>query len=164
MKNIGALRVVSAGKELATSGTRFDSGLGERNVRDSVYYHPTLNPTGRPPPGKPQKYKAASTIRAEEEAEAEDAAEEEEEDDGWGVIGEPRAGSGAEASVSGDLWVHGVGPPPQGPPPPLPPPPGAPPGGTPKGAQASKVYKKNFRPTAKAAVMLIIIIIIIIQS
>ncbi|PRW20667.1 basic proline-rich -like [Chlorella sorokiniana] len=26
---------------------------------DSVYYHPTLNPMGIPPPGKPQKYKTS---------------------------------------------------------------------------------------------------------
>ena len=30
----------------------------ERKPEDSVYWHPTLNPTGRPPPGKPQKWKA----------------------------------------------------------------------------------------------------------
>ena len=61
VKNIGALRAPSSGLELATTAAaRADSGLGERRVQDSVYYHPTLNPTGKAPPGKPQKYKAAS--------------------------------------------------------------------------------------------------------
>ena len=129
VKNIGALRAPSSGMELATTAAaRADSGLGERRVQDSVYYHPTLNPTGKAPPGKPQKYKAASQIRAEAE-DAERAGEDEDgEDDGWGVVGEPRAGSGAEASASPgtlDVWIDGVGPPPLGPPPPLPPPPGA---------------------------------------
>ncbi|KAA8542365.1 hypothetical protein F0562_023499 [Nyssa sinensis] len=26
---------------------------------DSVYYHPTLNPTGAPPPGKPPMFKSS---------------------------------------------------------------------------------------------------------
>lgn len=30
------------------------------NPEDSVYYHPTLNPTGAPPPGKPPMYKSAT--------------------------------------------------------------------------------------------------------
>lgn len=29
----------------------------ERKPEDSVYWHPTLNPSGKPPPGKPQKWK-----------------------------------------------------------------------------------------------------------
>ncbi|KAJ8620721.1 hypothetical protein MRB53_029250 [Persea americana] len=29
------------------------------NPEDSVYYHPTLNPTGAPPPGKPPMYKSS---------------------------------------------------------------------------------------------------------
>lgn len=28
-------------------------------MQDSVYYHPTLNPTGAPPPGKPPMYKSS---------------------------------------------------------------------------------------------------------
>lgn len=28
-------------------------------LQDSVYYHPTLNPTGAPPPGKPPMYKSS---------------------------------------------------------------------------------------------------------
>lgn len=60
VKNLGALRVRGSGTEIVTAGARVDSGLGERRPQDSVYYHPTLNPTGRPPPGKPQKYKATA--------------------------------------------------------------------------------------------------------
>ena len=39
-------------------GVTYDDYVGDaaRDVRDSVYYHPTLNPLGKPPPGKPQKY------------------------------------------------------------------------------------------------------------
>ena len=131
VKNIGALRAQSSGLELATTAAaRADSGLGERRAQDSVYYHPTLNPTGKPPPGKPQKYKAASQIRAETEDAAAAAADEDDEDDGWGVVGEPRIGSGAETSASAgglEVWIDGVGPPPRDPPPPLAPPPGPPP-------------------------------------
>jgi hypothetical protein len=28
-------------------------------LQDSVYYHPTLNPSGAPPPGKPPMYKSS---------------------------------------------------------------------------------------------------------
>lgn len=28
-------------------------------LQDSVYYHPTLNPTGAPPPGKPPMFKSS---------------------------------------------------------------------------------------------------------
>lgn len=28
-------------------------------IQDSVYYHPTLNPTGAPPPGKPPMFKSS---------------------------------------------------------------------------------------------------------
>ncbi len=31
---------------------------------DSVYYHPQLNPTGVPPPGKPARYRSAPQIEA----------------------------------------------------------------------------------------------------
>ena len=36
----------------------YDDYVGDaaRDAKDSVYYHPTLNPLGKPPPGKPQKY------------------------------------------------------------------------------------------------------------
>ena len=86
VKTIGALR--ARGTEIVAAGTaRVDSGLGERRPQDSVYYHPTLNPTGRPPPGKPQKYKSAADAGEADEA-AED--EDEDEDDGWGIIGQPR--------------------------------------------------------------------------
>ena len=34
-------------------------GVLERAPEDSVYYHPTLNPSGVPPPGKPQRYKTS---------------------------------------------------------------------------------------------------------
>lgn len=67
----------------------------ERKPEDSVYWHPTLNPTGRPPPGKPQKWKAGVGAEAREgdagvralpagtsgRAEAETRVEESDEDD-----------------------------------------------------------------------------------
>ena len=36
-------------------------GVLSRAPEDSVYFHPTLNPSGVPPPGKPQRYK--TTVR-----------------------------------------------------------------------------------------------------
>ena len=32
-------------------------GVPEQRPENSVYYHPTLNPSGVPPPGKPQRYR-----------------------------------------------------------------------------------------------------------
>lgn len=60
---------------------------------DSVYFHPTLNPTGAPPPGKPPMYKSSI-----------------------GMAGAPLPGEDAE--TSGDLEAEGAIPIP--PPPPLP--------------------------------------------
>ena len=34
-------------------------GTGVRRPEDSVYYHPTINPQGVPPAGKPQRYKTS---------------------------------------------------------------------------------------------------------
>ena len=34
-------------------------GVLSRAPEDSVYFHPTLNPSGVPPPGKPQRYKTS---------------------------------------------------------------------------------------------------------
>lgn len=34
-------------------------GTGIRRPEDSVYYHPTLNPLGAPPAGKPQRYRTS---------------------------------------------------------------------------------------------------------
>lgn len=34
-------------------------GTGIRRAEDSVYYHPTINPLGLPPAGKPQRYKTS---------------------------------------------------------------------------------------------------------
>ncbi|KAL4854138.1 hypothetical protein ACK3TF_005128 [Chlorella vulgaris] len=75
---------------------------------DSVYFHPTLNPMGIPPPGKPQKYKTASAI-------------------------DPSAGLPLPVPKQPPL-PSGLPPPPPRPPrlpegtAPLPPPPGPPPG------------------------------------
>ena len=120
VKNLGALRVRGSGTEIVAAGARVDSGLGERRPQDSVYYHPTLNPTGRPPPGKPQKYKA--TAGAYDDDDDDVAEEDEDEDDGWGIPGEPRVAPAANAEDTGIL------PPPPGPPPSIAPPPGPPPG------------------------------------
>lgn len=46
-------------KEAATVPTfnnEYGHGVPEQRPENSVYYHPTLNPTGTPPPGKPQRY------------------------------------------------------------------------------------------------------------
>ncbi len=34
-------------------------GTGIRRPEDSVYYHPTINPSGVPPAGKPQRYRTS---------------------------------------------------------------------------------------------------------
>lgn len=33
-----------------------------------MYYHPTLNPSGTPPPGKPQRYKTTAMLEAAQSA------------------------------------------------------------------------------------------------
>lgn len=35
----------------------YGHGVPEQRPENSVYYHPTLNPSGIPPPGKPQRYR-----------------------------------------------------------------------------------------------------------
>lgn len=40
-------------------------GTGVRRPEDSVYFHPTINPLGLPPPGKPQRYRT-STLAIED--------------------------------------------------------------------------------------------------
>ncbi len=35
----------------------YGHGVPEQRPENSVYYHPTLNPQGIPPPGKPQRYR-----------------------------------------------------------------------------------------------------------
>jgi mRNA biogenesis factor len=37
-------------------------GVPERRPEESVYYHPTLNPQGLPPPGKAQRYKTMLSL------------------------------------------------------------------------------------------------------
>ena len=51
--NNGGVKRSSNGNKIA-----YDDYVGDaaRDAKDSVYYHPTLNPLGKPPPGKPQKY------------------------------------------------------------------------------------------------------------
>ena len=39
-------------------------GVPEQRPENSVYYHPTLNPSGTPPPGKPQRYRTAPALPA----------------------------------------------------------------------------------------------------
>lgn len=39
--------------------TEEDERANQLKPEDSVYYHPTLNPTGAPPPGKPPMYKSS---------------------------------------------------------------------------------------------------------
>jgi len=43
-------------------------GVPEQQPGDSVYYHPTLNPSGTPPPGKPQRYKTTAMLEAAQSA------------------------------------------------------------------------------------------------
>ena len=35
----------------------YGHGVPEQRAENSVYYHPTLNPSGVPPPGKAQRYR-----------------------------------------------------------------------------------------------------------
>ena len=92
VKTFGALQ--KTGLELVSTG-RGGAGLGERRPQDSVYYHPTLNPTGRPPPGKPQKYKAVADCDEEKKDgdEEDDDEEEIDEEFGFGGFGLPLAGT-----------------------------------------------------------------------
>ena len=104
VKGIGALK----GLEVVVAGSTGSRGLGLGTFRpqDSVYYHPTLNPTGRPPAGKPQKYKAASEYHDEEEAGADEEDEYEYQELDLVVQGEgpllppPGAGEAAEEGSS----------------------------------------------------------------
>ena len=153
VKNIGALRAPSSGwSSRTTAAARADSGLGERRVQDSVYYHPTLNP-GKAPPGKPQKYKAASQIRAEaEDAERGEARTARTAAGGSSARAPARARRRALAGNARRV-TDGVGPPPLGPPPPLPPPPGAPPGaasGPPPTAAGAAARRASGPPRASA--------------
>lgn len=60
-----------------TFSNRAGHGVAEKRPEDSVYYHPTLNPEGIPPPGKPQVRASArrharacgSTLRCKRPAE-----------------------------------------------------------------------------------------------
>lgn len=70
------------------------------NPEDSVYYHPTMNPTGAPPPGKPPMYKSSIGPRIPLSASTSAAAS--------SSTSEPEAATSA------------VPPPPPPPPPPLP--------------------------------------------
>ncbi|KAL3528291.1 hypothetical protein ACH5RR_007613 [Cinchona calisaya] len=67
---------------------------------DSVYYHPTLNPTGAPPPGKPPMFKSSIGPRIPLSA---------------------ASSSGAASSSKSDLDDDALPIPPPPPPPPLPP-------------------------------------------
>ena len=86
---------------------RGGAGLGERRPQDSVYYHPTLNPTGRPPPGKPQKYKAVADCDEEKEDgdEEDDDEEEIDEEFGFGGFGLPLAAGTSTRPLVAHLGV-----------------------------------------------------------
>lgn len=40
----------------------YGHGVLDRRPEDSVYWHPTLNPEGLPPAGKPQRYKTGAAL------------------------------------------------------------------------------------------------------
>ena len=42
---------------LPVFNNEYGHGVPEQRPENSVYYHPTLNPSGVPPPGKPQRYR-----------------------------------------------------------------------------------------------------------
>ena len=67
---------------------------------DSVYWHPTLNPTGRPPAGKPQKWKAGIVV-----------------DERASASGQALPSAAAAASDSDSDSDSDAMPPPPGPPP-----------------------------------------------
>eukprot|EP00192_Tetraselmis_astigmatica_P012457 CAMPEP_0117670022 /NCGR_PEP_ID=MMETSP0804-20121206/12492_1 /TAXON_ID=1074897 /ORGANISM="Tetraselmis astigmatica, Strain CCMP880" /LENGTH=414 /DNA_ID=CAMNT_0005478215 /DNA_START=209 /DNA_END=1453 /DNA_ORIENTATION=+ len=140
-------------KDAGTAGSpaiTFDStapyghGVPDRRAEDSVYYHPLHNPTGAPPPGKPQRYKtpAAEGVAAAAPSVAQPSVSEE-------VLPVPQAPPLPAGPAPTKLSVPvpeqapplppgpqpgkaAQLPPPPGPPPPgsapLPPPPGPPPG------------------------------------
>ncbi|KAE8662667.1 U-box domain-containing protein 38-like [Hibiscus syriacus] len=109
---------------------------------DSVYYHPTLNPTGAPPPGKPPMYKSSIGPRiplSGASSSAAAASSQTESEDTSAAIPPPPPLPDTDKSNSGDVSVAPdslpLPPPPPMPPKPatenlgipLPPPPGPPP-------------------------------------
>ncbi|KAL4450675.1 hypothetical protein ABPG77_001031 [Micractinium sp. CCAP 211/92] len=101
-----------AAKRMGGRGLEEIAAEPVRRPEDSVYYHPTLNPLGIPPPGKPQKYKT--------------------EVDAAGPAGLPLPVP-KQPPLPAGLPPPPPRPPPrpEGAPPPLPPPPGPPPGAAP---------------------------------
>ncbi|KAL4433700.1 hypothetical protein ABPG75_000141 [Micractinium tetrahymenae] len=102
-----------AAKRMGGRGLEEIAAEPVRRPEDSVYYHPTLNPLGIPPPGKPQKYKT-------------------EVDGAAGPAGLPLPVP-KQPPLPAGLPPPPPRPPPrpEGAPPPLPPPPGLPPGAAP---------------------------------
>lgn len=50
---------------VAVFANDYGHGVLERRPEDSVYWHPTLNPQGLPPAGKPQRYKTGPSVAAQ---------------------------------------------------------------------------------------------------
>ncbi|WOL08040.1 hypothetical protein Cni_G16792 [Canna indica] len=108
---------------------------------DSVYYHPTLNPTGAPPPGKPPMYKSSIGPRISSLASSSAAASSSmtETEEALAVPPPPLSNDDGTHDDSVELPSIPLPPPPPAPPKPtpnlsssLPPPPPPPPGPPPK--------------------------------
>ena len=108
----------------------------EPRPEDSLYFHPVLNPTGAPPPGKPAKYRAPQPVRATGTGRSLPPPESPTHGAGQGQQPPPQAGAtllGAPPGFPTPLDPVGISPPPgvwpppPGPPPAVLPPPSAPP-------------------------------------
>ena len=113
--------------------TPFGHGVPQRRPEDSVYYDPVRNPTGAPPPGKPQRYKDDVDLMdpaKADQVEAERAAARQ-----AALAAAAANGDGDAAGAPSDILPPPSGPPPgfvgppAGPPPGVLPPPSAPPPG-----------------------------------
>ena len=128
----GGVKRSSNGNKIA-----YDDYVGgsARDAKDSVYYHPTLNPLGKPPPGKPQKYvqrKRGGKVDAgmalpapekrkrkrdgEENTESSSGESSDDEEEGGGNIFTKMFNVDSSAKAKKEKKVPG---PPKGPPPPL---------------------------------------------
>ena len=110
-KQIEAKKASGGGGDGGGGGAARGAGVGTRPTstayavgaerfykpEDSVYWHPTLNPSGKPPAGKPQKWKAGIEIDSR--------------------MGESRAALAAPEPSESESESDGDMPPPPGPPP-----------------------------------------------
>jgi hypothetical protein len=139
-KNKNAVGPNAKGPKDVGVGVNYDDFVGDRarDVKDSVYYHPTLNPLGKPPPGKPQKYvqrkstakvNVGMALPAPEKKKKKRKREGDYDDEEEGSSDSSSSDSSSEEEEGGNIFTKNnnesakrekVPGPPKGPPPPLP--------------------------------------------